>query len=199
MQFNINKMKGILLGTALLSAVWFSSCAIQKAANLANCQFRLNKIHSIDVAGVQLNPNGATNISFQDGLKLASAYASKSLPSNLNALLDISNPNNTEAKMVKFDWQIKLKDELVTSGEVNQVVQVPAKGESSTSLSTGFDLYQVLEGKSVGQLKEMITNALDEEGAPKDLQIFLKPYVKVAGLNIPYPGYIEVSKYYKSK
>lgn len=189
----------MLLGATLFGALWFSSCAIQKAANLANCQFKLNKINSIEVAGVKLNPEGVSNISFQDGLKLANAYASKSIPSNLSALLDISNPNRTEAKMVKFDWQIKLKDELVTSGQVNNVVQVPAQGESSTSLSTGFDLYQVLEGKSIVQLKEMMSNALDEQGAPKDLQIFLKPYIKVAGINIPYPGFIEVSKYYKSK
>ena len=176
-----------------------SSCGIKKLKSLANCEFKLNKVNKITVAGVGLNPNGPSNLSFGELLKISSAYSNGNIPVDVGALLDIKNPNSTMARMIKFDWKLNLKGKNIANGTVNNEISVPKNSEVTTELATKFDLYKSIGDFSLTELKDGVQNAFDGDGNPKDLKIYIKPYMSLGKLDIPYPGYIEITKHFKSE
>lgn len=191
-----NSLKWILI---VSFSILVTSCGVNKLKNLANCEFKLDKIESVKVAGVALNPTGKTNMTFSDLLKISSAYSTKNIPVNVSALLGIRNSNSGLAQMTKMDWKIKLKNKLVASGQIPNEVRVPGNSEVSTSLSTGFDLYKSMDNFTLDELKSGVQNAFDNEGNPKDLKIYVKPYMNLGLVQIPYPTFIEITKNFKSK
>lgn len=187
-----------VLSIGVLSMIVFS-CGVQKIKNLANCEFKLNRVKSVVVAGVALNPTGKTNMGFADLIAISKAYSNKNIPVSVNALLDIKNPNTGLAKMTKMDWKIKLKGKQVAKGQIPDVISVPANSEVTSSLSTGFDLYDSMSEFTLDELKSGVQNAFDSDGNPKDLKIYIKPYMNLGLVQIPYPGFIEITKHFKSE
>ena len=183
-----------IVSLTILCGLGIHSCALKKVKALANCEFKFDKINSLSIAGVEINTSGNTQLDFKDALKIASAYSRKSLPANLDFLMDINNPNSTTAKMTRFDWKIHLKEKFVTRGKVNSSVEVPGKSSEKFPFKTEFDLYSATNDFSLDEIKNVMTNAFDNEGNPKDIQLYIKPYI----LGIPYPGFIELTKYFKS-
>ena len=191
----MKKIKFIALGIVCL----LSACVLKKIQAFSECEFKLDKVNSLSIAGVAINPTGQTKLTMQDALKLAAALSSKSLPVNLDLDISGKNENAVESKMVKFDWKIEVKEEEVVAGEVNKAMVIPAKATKVIDLNTGFDLYPVASKYNMDEIKSLINNAFDAEGNPKEIKIFMKPYISIGKINVPYPGFIEVSKYYKSK
>ena len=167
-------------------------------STLGKCEFKLDQVNSITLAGIKINPYGNTNLSLVDGLKIAESLSRKQLPFSLDLNLNGKNPNGTDAKMNKFDWKIKIKDETLIEGSNNEMIEIPSNSNSSFSLKTSSDAYAILSKYSLDELKTLGKNAFDSEGNPKDIKILIKPYLSIGKINIPYPGFIEVSKYYKA-
>jgi len=183
----------------LIVCVIFSSCALTRMATLAKCEYKLNSIDQITIAGVEINPNGATNISFSDLMTLTSSYSSGSMPTDLDVILDIKNPNATQASMSKFDWKIAFKDTEVAQGTVDNPINVGANSEENFKLSTKFDLMNALSNLSLDEVKDGLVNAFDDQGNPKELKVFIKPYMSILNNDVAYPDFIEITKYYKKE
>lgn len=165
---------------------------------LASCEFKLQKVNEITVAGIKINTSGATNLNFADAIKLANALSTKKIPVGLDFDLNGKNPNKIDAQMSRFDWKLKLKGEEVINGTINNGLKIPAISNSDFNFNTSVDVYSIVSKYSLDELKSMLNNAFDEQGNPKDLKFYIKPYLVVGKVNIPYPGFIEIAKYYKS-
>ena len=189
----------ILKILSIAVVVLLSACAIKKMKAFSNCEFKLDKVNNVTVAGVNIDPTGKRKLTLPDALAIAASLSQKKLPVSLDLNIDGKNPNNIDAKMVRFDWKIKVKDDEVLRGAVNNDITLSANSNSVFDFKSDFDLFPAVEKYSMNELKEVLDNAFDSEGNPKDLKFFMKPYLSIGKVNIPYPGYIEITKYYKSK
>lgn len=176
-----------------------SGCALKKMKAFSECAFRLDKVNSIKVADVNINPNGKTNISMPEALQLAAALSQKKLPVTLDLNIEGQNPNTIEAKMIKFDWKIKVKGDEIIDGVVNNVMTIAPQSTATVGFQTKFDLYPTVTNYSMEEVRDILNNVFDEEGNPKDIKILIRPYISVGKVNIPYPTFIDISKSYKSK
>lgn len=184
----------VLVGLTIISIIIIHSCALKKVKALAKCEFKFNKVNSFNIAGVNINPSGNTAFNFQDLVKITTAYSKKTLPTNLDVLIDVNNPNSATAKMTRFDWKIDFKDDFLTRGKVDKELRVPGNSFKEFPFQTDFDLYNAVSKYSIDEVRTIITDAFDGNGDPKDLKLYIKPYI----LGIPYPGFIEMTKHFKS-
>ena len=49
------------------------------------------------------------------------------------------------------------------------------------------------------EIKDIVSNVFDEDGNPNEIKIFIKPYVSIGKVDVSYPGFIEVTKHYKTE
>ncbi len=191
-------LKKVLISSSICIVLIVSSCSLLKMKALSTCEFKLNQINSVTIAGVKINPGGETVLGLAEGLKILESLSRKQLPLSLDLGLNGNNPNAREAQMMKFDWKIHIKDEEVLSGTANDPIKIPAQSNTNFNFAVSSDVYSTLSKYKLDELKNLAKNALDQNGNPKDLKIFIKPYLSVASVNIPYPGFIEIMKFYKS-
>ena len=98
----MNKFKIIVVGILCL----LSACMLRNMKAFSECEFKLEKVNSLTIAGVTISPSGQTKLSMQDALKLAVAFGSKEVPINLSLDIRGKNSNSIDAKMTKYDWNI---------------------------------------------------------------------------------------------
>jgi LEA14-like dessication related protein len=192
-------MKKNKLLFALIVLILGTGCAIKKLKTLSTCNFKMDKIASLTVAGVKINTEGKTTISLVDLFKISNSLSQRKLPLYLNADLVAENPNKTEALMSKFDWKITLKGEEVLNGSKETSTKIPANSSATIPFETTVDVFDFVSKYSMEELKTMFTNAFDENGNPKELKLYIKPYLSIGKRGIPYPGYIEMTKYFKNQ
>ena len=140
--------------------------------NLQRCKFKLGSVNNFTLAGVSLE--GKHSLSdfslIGDGAKLASAFASRSLPAQFTLNVLATNPNDgtggttaTSATLVGMPWDLLIDNKQTISGDIGTHVQIPGKGQSATiPLPTTVDLYQFFGDK---QYEDIINLALAIGGA----------------------------------
>jgi hypothetical protein len=191
-------MKKLLYILSSVLITFLLGCSIKKMSTFGKCEFKLDQVNQIELAGIKINPYGNTNLSMIDGLKIADALSRKQLPFSIDLDLNSHNPTGSEAKMNKFDWKIKIKDETLVEGSSNQTIIIPSQSNASFNFKTTSDAYSLLSKYSLEELKALGKNAFDSNGNPKEIKLYIKPYLSIGKINIPYPGFIEVSKLYKT-
>lgn len=178
-----------------------SSCTqLQQLQNLAKCEFRLNSVENVRLAGVNVqNINSLNQIGITDVAKLSAAYLSNELPLDLKLNIDVRNPNPTAAALSALDWIFLIDDIEMTRGIINQRFQIPASQTSSIPLLLNFDLKKVLSGKSQNALVNFALNLAGSGDKPTRLALKAKPTIQVGSVNVPYPGYLNIKTEYTSK
>lgn len=189
----------------LLSSVLFlSSCDILQQvgemANFARCEFRLNTVENLNLAGVNVqNKNSLNDLNFVDAAKLASAYLSGNLPLTMTLNVQVKNPNPAQASLNRLDWILLIDGVEMVNGVNQNLVNVAANGGVSTlPLKIQVDLKKVLSGKSKDAVINFGLNLAGAGNRPSRMTLKAKPSLKVANQLIAYPGYITVENEFSS-
>jgi hypothetical protein len=101
--------------------------------------------------------------------------------------------------MAKFDWKITVENEVVVSGQMLNEVSIAPGSSTDFNFNTSFDVYNTASKYGVDELKKIVNNVFDENGNPNSIKLFIKPYLTIGKINIPYPGFIELTKFYKKE
>lgn len=178
-----------------------SSCTqLQQLQNLAKCEFRLNSVENIRLAGVNIQDVKSLNqIGISDVAKLSAAYLGNNLPLDLKLNMDARNPNPTAAALSALDWIFLIDDIEMTRGITNQRFQIPANQTTTIPLLLNFDLKKVLTGKSQNALVNFALNLAGSGNTPTRLALKAKPTIQIGSVNIPYPSYLTIKTEYTSK
>lgn len=178
-----------------------SSCTqLQQLQNLAKCEFRLNSVENIRLAGVNIQDIKSLNqIGISDVAKLSAAYLGNNLPLDLKLNMDARNPNPTAAALSALDWIFLIDDIEMTRGITNQRFQIPANQTTTIPLLLNFDLKKVLTGKSQNALVNFALNLAGSGNTPTRLALKAKPTIQIGSVNIPYPSYLTIKTEYTSK
>lgn len=178
-----------------------SACTqLQQLQNLAKCEFRLNSVENIRLAGVNIQDVKSLNqIGISDVAKLSAAYLGNNLPLDLKLNMDARNPNPTAAALSALDWIFLIDDIEMTRGITNQRFQIPANQTTTIPLLLNFDLKKVLTGKSQNALVNFALNLAGNGNSPTRLALKAKPTIQVGAVNIPYPSYLTIKTDFTSK
>jgi len=182
----------------------FEGCDVarqaQQVTNLVSCDFRIQSVEKINLAGVELqNINSVNDLNISDVALILAGFASPAFPLSLQLNLEGRNPNAKEAGLNKLEWMLFIDDIQMTSGILDKPVTIPALSTSIIPVEVGLDLKQVLSGKSSIAMLNFCLNLAGVGNTPTRFKIKLKPTVIIAGATLTYPGYITVITEYLSK
>lgn len=198
-------MKRKIIGISMVLAITiaFISCKqLQELQSLAKCDFKLNTVDNIQMAGVNVQQiQNLSQIGFMDVAKLTTAYVSKSLPLSFNLNVDARNPNPTKAVLSALDWILEIDNMEMTRGILNKRFDInPNGGVTTIPMVMNFDLFKVLTGKTKDS---MLNFGLNLAGAgnntPTRITLKARPTIMVGTIPVQYPGYLSIKNTFVSK
>jgi len=198
--------KLISLSALLITMMLLSGCEIlnqaQQMANLTKCEFRLNSVDQLRLAGVNIQQvRQLSDLNFMDAAKITAAAASGgNLPLNFTLNVEVKNPNPAAAGLNRLDWILLIDDIEMTTGVNDQRVQVAANGGTAIiPLTIGIDLRQALQGKSADAIANFGLNLAGAGNRPTRITLKAKPTIVVGSQTISYPGYLTVQNEFTSR
>ncbi|MEI7499165.1 MAG: hypothetical protein WCK84_01850 [Bacteroidota bacterium] len=191
----------ILLGFIVVA---FSACQVAKqakqASELANCDFRIFSVDSVNLDGVMIqNIKSVNDLNFNDFARIMAGFASPIFPLSLQVNIEGRNPNAKDAGLNRLEWILFIDENQMASGILDKPILLKANSTSIVPVRIGVDLKQVLSGKSANALINFCINLNGMGNVPTRFKIKLKPTVIVSGKALTYPGYITVNTTYSSK
>ncbi len=194
----------ILICILFTLVVSFSGCDVarqtQQVTALAKCDFRIQSVEKINLAGVELQYiHSVSDLGMGDVARIFAGFASPTFPLSLQLNLEGRNPNAKTAGINRIEWILFIDDIQMTSGFLDKPITIPAMGSSVIPVDIGLDLKQVLSGKSANAMLNFCMNLAGVGNTPTRFKIKLKPTIIIAGTALTYPGYLTVNTEYVSK
>lgn len=184
------KLKLVVLSMA---AFVLSSCSInkQQVANLANCQYDVESLQDVRLAGKAVesfsNGNGV-NIGALPAV--AMAMLSKDLPLEARVNMKVTNPSASKTAINSFKYLIEIQGKPLFEGTVNENIHL-AQGQSTVvPLTFKANIFNTAKENGLDNLM----NELFTKKGEGFLVLKIKPSFKIGNSNIYYPGYITVDK-----
>lgn len=172
----------------------------QQVSTLANCDFRIQSVENINLAGVELQYiHSVTDLGMADVARILAGFTSPTFPLSLQLNLEGRNPNSKAAGLNRLEWILFIDDLQMTSGSLDQPFTIPPMGSSNIPVAIALDLKQVLSGQSAKAILNFCMNLSGVGNTPTRFKIKLKPAVLIAGSELTYPGFITVKTDYVSK
>jgi len=178
----------------------FSACNVAQqlygAYNMTQCKFDFKSISGLTVDGINLsNVNSISALNPLTLAKLVAAFSSSSgsLPLNFTLNLNVSNPNPQQALLNGLSYILEIDDVQMTTGTIEQQIEVAGNGSSVLPLTLGFDAKKVSSGQSLESLKNLIFNFAGIGSNPSNVTFRIKPNFTIGGNTFSVPSYIPVT------
>lgn len=202
----IRLQRSPLIFTLLFAIVHLSGCSaleqMQNAiVNVQRLQFKLDSVTTGSLAGVDLSKiNEPASITLQDGFKLTSAFASKSLPLSWTLHVAAKNPNDgaggspqRTATLSSLAWNLKIDEKETISGDISQPLEIPGTGQVAIiPLQMSLDLYTFFGERGYKEILNLALAIAGKQGSASRLTLAAVPTVIIAGINVKYPGQINI-------
>ena len=125
----LSKVTACLTALSLL-AMLMQSCEVTQQAqqmyNLVNCDFRLQSVNNVTLAGVYVqNYHSLQDVTLADIAKLTAALTKPTFPLAFQLNLEGRNPNATAAGLNRFEYILFIDDIQMTQGTVANPVTIP--------------------------------------------------------------------------
>jgi len=166
----------------------------QQAINLKNCDFRVQSVEKINLAGVAIQ-----NVSdFRDlpwgeaGTLLAGIATSSTFPLTFQLNVEGRNPNREPAGLHKLEYIVLIDDEEMTAGILEHPFTIAPGSSLVIPLSITIDLKRALQGKSLDAMLNFGFNLAGVGKQPSRITLKLKPTILVGKRELNYPGYLTI-------
>jgi hypothetical protein len=194
------------LSFLFLTPILLSGCAelqqLQNTlANVQRLQFKLDGVTPGNLAGVNLSKvDELRSITLQDGIKLAAAFANKSMPLTLTLKVAAKNPNDgtggspqRSATLSSFAWTLKIDQRETISGDIAAPIEIPGAGEATIiPLQMSLDLYKFFGEQGYKEMVNLALAVAGKQGSAARLTLAAVPSVSVGGINLKYPGEVNI-------
>ena len=183
-------------GYGLLS-ILLTGCGVarqvEEAKSFARCEFRFVKVERVIVGDVDVTRvKSLKDLSFKKMTKLVEAASEAQLPLDMTVAIEASNPNPKEAALNALEWIALVDGQEIGRGALETRVEVPAQGVTIFPVHVTADLKA--RGGSAEALLNLAFNLSGEGRKASDILFKIKPTIEIAGVSIPYPGYIEIHR-----
>lgn len=182
----------------LVLLVNLSSCdSLQQMAEIARisqCKFEVQGVSTIKMAGFTLQPGmKRTDLSGLHIAQLSMAIANNKLPLAFDLGIKVVNPNDKQASLSRMDYIILIDGIELLAANVNQRYEIAPKSATLIALPVEVDLFKVLKGESGTAISNLGFKLTGSSDKPVSLIFRVKPYIKVGGLDLAYPGFIDIA------
>lgn len=176
-----------------------TSCGINEqitqVKQLSTCNFEFKQVTDIHLAGIPLYEGmKRTDINAGQAMQLASAIFSSNLPLDFNVILKVSNPNLKDAAINCMEYEVFLDDNKLITGNLTERVLVRANDTLIMKIPIGVELFQTLSGKSTDAIINLGFRLTGKESHEADIEVKIKPYIKVGLRELPYFGFITLKQ-----
>lgn len=203
MKLRSSHVRGMLLLSVLLTICGCSALQEMQNAlvNLKRLQFKLDGVVPGTLAGVDLSKaSDPLRFSVVDGLKLTQAFANKSLPLRFTLNVAAKNPNDgtggapqSTATLSALAWTLKIDSQETISGNINSPIVIPGTGEvAQIPLQMSLDLYSFFHERGYKDMLNLALAIAGQNGSTARLTLSATPTVTVSGVNLKYPGQINI-------
>ncbi|WP_448518095.1 hypothetical protein [Rhodoflexus sp.] len=191
------KYIGISLLLTILLGGFLACQSIRQMRNFAQCAFRLQDLNQFTAAGIDFSgKRSITDFGLADAARLTSALSGNNpFIFSFIANVEVRNPNPEPASLTQMDWILAIDGREVLNGAVNNRVQVaPNGGLATVPVSVNLDLRRVFADQGRDALLGFAFDTAVSGNNSTRLAFKVRPYMNIAGLIIPYPGYITIKK-----
>jgi hypothetical protein len=176
----------------------FASCGvvkqIQQVTSFSRCEFKLNDVQDIRLAGILVqNKRSVSDLNLMDGVHMAAALASSTLPLTFTLNVEAHNPNGQVAGLNRLEWILFIDDIEMVSGVNEEPFTIPSDGSIGIPLRMNIDLRKALSGKSGQSMLNFAFNLAGANGEPSRIKLKAKPSIFVGNFPVSYPGYITIT------
>jgi LEA14-like dessication related protein len=146
------------------------------------------------VAGIRMDDKKTfSDFNFSQAAQLTMALVKDELDAEITVHLAVTNPNSAKASMNELSWILILDEQEMSSGLIDQYVEIPANGGTATiPVTVGFNLKQLFSGNSGKAFMNLVSNVMGQGQQPSNLSMKLKPSIRVGSQSLSYPGYITI-------
>lgn len=194
-------MKKIILAPILSLCVMLTSCSvlsgladqIKSIANLANCEYSLNSVSNVSVAGVDVKKVAGGQIGVTDVAKLAASIINKQIPLAMDFNVGIKNPTETNAMLSVMDWIVNVQNTQLAQGSTTNTYKINAGRTSTVPLSVATDMYRIFSKDGIESLKNF-ASSFKSDGTSSKVGIKVRPSLNVGSQVLKTPNYITIEK-----
>ncbi len=195
-------MKKIHLLVLLVSLLCGAGCkSISQGKRFANCEFRATYMEKMTLAGVQLpeNVQSMEQINFLDAAAILAAFSrGGEFPLSFTQNVEIKNSNQELAALNRMDWILLVDDKEITQGTNTDRIEVAPQTTAVMPMRFTIDLRKVLQSGAADAFINLVMNLAKQSKKPSQVKLKVKPYFKIAGVLLPYPGYISLNQEFKA-
>ncbi|MDD3877202.1 MAG: hypothetical protein PHT69_11310 [Bacteroidales bacterium] len=196
MKFSSSKLfRPILMFSVFSMLLSISSCLqLKELVNFSKCEFKLNTVENIKLAGVNVqNIQRVNQLGVMDAARMLTAATQNNFPLEFTLNVNVKNPNTTTASLNRLDWILLIDDAEMTNGSTqNRLSIAPNGGIGVLPLGFNINLKEALSGKSADALLNFGLNLAGAGNKPSRFTLRAKPYVSLGQVQIPYPDYINI-------
>jgi hypothetical protein len=193
---NAGKLFEYLLFICLFMTIFVSCKQLSEMKNLTKCEFRLKNIEllsidQVDVSGIKtINDLNALTIA-----KLGSTLLTGKMPLSYRTNIESKNPNAQNAAIDKFELHILFNNVDLVQTVINQRVEVQPSQTTVIPVMMTSDIGQIVKGENIRNILGWLFPGND---SPAVFTVKIRPSVLVGPVSLNYPGYITLSKDFKS-
>lgn len=176
------------------SLILLAGCSSVKGLkNFANCDFAYKNITNVQLASIDVSHfRNPKDLSYTDFLKLIPIFKNKSIGLNLNANINVTNPNQEDAKLEGVDYIIWIDDKEMVAGQMDKNITIGANQTQVLSLPVSFNLLNVVSFSTLDAVLEFVCGLACDNPDASRVKISLKPYFNVKGKSVKLPFYVTV-------
>lgn len=192
----------ILLFSFVISGI---HCSVYDTiTNLSRLQFRVGNVNGFQINGISFsNKSKLSDFSAIDLLKISSSFAQGSLPASFVLNVEAKNPNDgtgeykkSDATLQSFKWRLFLDDKETVSGDIDQPVSVPGRGDATIiPLRINLDLMKFFKDQSYQSIVNLALALGGTQGSSSKISLYATPTVSSLFGNITYPGELRIVDY----
>lgn len=194
-------MKKVVIISILSLCVMLTSCSvlsgvaeqIKGIANLVNCEYSLNNVSNVSVAGVDVKKVAGGQIGVADVAKLAASIINKQIPLAMDFNVGIKNPTETNAMLSVMDWIVNVQNTQLAQGSTTNSYKISAGRTSTVPLSVATDMYRIFSKDGIESLKGF-ASSFKSDGTSSKVGIKVRPSLNVGSQVLKTPNYITIEK-----
>ncbi len=198
-------MKKILIFVIPVLVLLTACNIVQTYQNITRLKFKLGNVDNVTVANI--NVSGKSKLSDfnpMDVLKLTSSLTQGEFPLSFVINIEAKNPSegagggvsDNSITLKSFPFKLFIDDVETISGNINEPVYVPSKGENKIiPITVGLDLKKFFKDKG---LDKMVNLVLALGGKNKDaskIKLVVRPTIGTPIGDFKYPNEITVVSY----
>lgn len=198
-------MKKIIFVLVLIITTFTACNLIQTYQNIQRLKFKINNVDNFKVANINISgKNKITDFNPADILKLTSSLRNNEFPISMVINVEAKNPaegvgggeSSTSITLKSFPFKLYIDDVETISGNINEPIYVPSKGEVKIiPITVGLDLKKFFKDHG---LEKMVNMVLAIGGANKDagrIKLKVRPTIGTPLGDFVYPDEITVVNY----